>query len=156
MNPYLEYDGQTYEFEANFTMRKAYEKEVQKNLRELIKKEGLTQNDIEEVQSLSNIDLANVDIKNLDDETKEKLLKANRILGDINNDDINDKYCFLMLNKKYGIDREEWNDILEQYYNDYCDNVAEVNEMLQKVIELVFTRKASTPKKPKPSWVVEE
>lgn len=154
MNPHLEYNGTTYEFEGTFSLRKSYEKEVQNKLKELIKSKGLTQEDLEELRDLQDID-TNTDIANLDDNTKNKLIKANRILSDINNDDINEKYCFLMLNQKYGIEKQEWNQMIEQYFNDYCDSISEVYEMLQKVIQLVFTRKASTPKKQKPSWVVE-
>lgn len=156
MKPYLEYNGITYEFEANFQMRKLYEKEVRNNLKRLINNGQLSANDIKEIEELQKMNLDSSKIEELDEETKGKLVRISSILNEIDNNEINEKYCYLMLNQKYGIERKDWDQMLEQYYDDYCDSFDEVYEMLSKVIELVFTRKASTPKKKKLSWVVGE
>lgn len=164
MIPYLEYNGETYEFEASLSLRREYDKATKKITTDLLKRKEISSQDLKDLEEAQNIrnelvksgfEFTRENIEKLPEETKDKILKVYQIIEKMDTSSINEEFCFKMLNAKYGICKADWNQMLENYYNEYCDSTEEIDEMLAKVIELVFTQQVSKKKKNKMDWLKE-
>lgn len=164
MTPYIEYKGKKYEFKSNFIIEKEFNNEIKDRYIELINQKGLNEQDLEEINTITEFIKNNSNyiqdekkLKSEEPEMFEKIKKYLPILNALNVNDIYEKYCFKLLEKEYRITYEDWCKMLEQYYEDYCDTYDDVDTMISRVIELVFTQKAlekNKKKKPMPSWIV--
>lgn len=158
MKPYIDYNGTRYEFEADITMRRAMEKEIQIKNQKLLESKEITKEQLNQVKEFMKykdtlINYKEQDIEALPDEIKENFLSIAPILNKLDNTEIYEKYCFLMLKNRYGICQQEWNAILEYYYEEYCESTEDLDEFISRIIELVFTQKDSKPKKAKMDWL---
>lgn len=158
MKPYIEYNNKKYEFEANFTMKKEYEKEIQNRYNEMYKNGKITKDNLTDIEELNNFfkkygnDITEDVIKN-NPEIREKLFRNKELIDNIYISDINEKFCFRMLKEKYGINEETWESMNEEYYEEYCNNISELEMLYSMICDKVFTQseKKETPKK-KPIW----
>ena len=158
MKPYIEYNGTRYEFEGNIEMRRELEKEIQRKNQKLLTSGEITKEQLNQVKEFMNyketlINYKEQDIESLPNEIKEKFLSIAPILNKLDNSEIYEKYCFLMLQNRYGICKAEWEAILQYYYDEYCESVEEIDEFISRIIELVFTQEDSKPKKAKMDWL---
>lgn len=153
MIPYIEYQGTRYEFVANFRLKKEYDKDLKRIVwknRELINSQ-----EILELQKFYN------EHPNITDETlkenPELLNKLSKYDSIINNDELNtlqERYCFKMLNIKYGTTEETWEKMQEEFVDNY--GMENLDLMFSKVIDLVFTLKVENNqmKKPLPEFMM--
>lgn len=157
MKPYIEYNEIKYEFEANFTLKREFDLEIQKRYNEMAKSGEVTQEELSNLKIVRDFILSNPNITEEEleknQEMKERIIKYVPILDKLILNDIYEKYCYLMLEKKYGINKETWNKMLEQYFEDYCESTTELNELFSKVVEKVFTQMPSKKKKSKMDWM---
>ena len=152
--PYLEHKGKRYEFEANFRLKREYEKETQQRYRDSISKNIKSQNDIQRLQRLQQIYEENTELnpENISDELLEELESLLPLVDTISLIDIYEKYCFKMLNNKYGISKLEFEELLEGFADEYGYEYVDI--MLQKVCEKVFIKVVEKKeKKTLPSWM---
>lgn len=159
MKPFIEYNNNVYEFEANFKLKKEFEKEIQARYKSLLKEKVINQDDIKGIQEIqdyvkNNPNLNEETLKN-NPEMLEKISKYQPLLDSLILTDIYEKYCFKMLEIKYGIDEETWLKMNEQFYDDYCESIDELEQLYIKVIEKVFTQQVEMKtKKALPEWMV--
>lgn len=152
--PYIEYNDKRYEFQANWKLRKEFNKEVQQAQLEVAK--GLSREEIEALEeaqryTLEHPNLTEKDMAELPKETQEKYLKLANILTKADLSSIYEKYCFKMLNTTYGITQEDFEEMLENFSEEY--GIAQVEILLQKVCEKVFTQAVEKEKKALPEWM---
>lgn len=165
MKPFIEYKGKTYEFEANFSLQKAYKKEYDKLMNS--RKNNLTDklvdydiNDLTEAQK-ELTDLKNkydIKIKNngnseelnkeLEKESIAILSKHPQALKLINStsdnvgdeiNELNEKYCRLMFEYKYPQENKEH--IFDNFIDDVCKDkgIDYVIQLFSAIIKAVFT-----------------
>ena len=151
--PYIEYNGETYEFEASLTLKRMYDKDVQKEYRNCLTKANFTDKQVQDLEKIQKSFKGkdNVKIEELDENDVKLLLQFSTLLDNIDLNKIYEKYCFLMLEEKYGTTKEEFNSMLEGLANDY--GVAFIDVFVQKVCEKVFTQVEEKKKKALPSWM---
>ena len=149
--PYIEHNGNKYEFEASFTLKRQFDKETKDRTKKLLSSKKININEIEELRKFVN---ENKDLTpdTLDEEAKEKLLSLSNVVDELDTVDLYEKYCWLMLNQKYGISKLEFEAILEGLANDY--GIEFISTFVTKVCEKVFTQVGEKKeKKPLPSWM---
>ena len=116
-------------------------KEKLEDIKEFQKK--LEENKDKDIELLKDKDLMN------------KLSEVVELTSNLDFSSTYEKYCFKMLNEKYNITQEEFEEILEGFGNEY--GIEYVDIMLQKVCEKVFTRmgeKKQPSKKPLPKFMI--
>lgn len=129
MKPYFEYEGKTYEFEANFKIHKEFSKEQQKimkensiDFKELMDDELINQLKVES-QKLKQQN-SKVSKEELEQKAQEIILNDPRLyraLASINRDDeatkeLYEKYCRIMFENKYPNEKE----VFENFINAMC------------------------------------
>lgn len=165
MIPYLEYEGKKYEFIASMQLKLDFEKAVQEynaeNLTKFQEENNLSNEEMQEyrnglkkifnyVQAHKTNALEDLE-KNV--EMQEEILKYGKLVDKLDLSKVYREYCFKCLQERYGIDDELWEKMLNQYYEDYCDSYSEVQIMINKVIEIVFTRGVKAKKKTPMNWM---
>lgn len=157
MKPYIEYKGQKYEFEGNFNLRREFDKEIQQRYKDMYKNGDITEQDLKEIQIIEKYikENPNIDEETLsnDEEMSKRIMKYAPMMDSLILTDIYEKYCFKMLESKYSINKEQWNEMLEQYFEDYCETTEEIDILFNKVIEKVFIQKGEKKKKSLPTWM---
>lgn len=153
--PYIEYKGKKYEFEANFSLKKQFDKDNKEMAMKIVKKGDIKnkQKDIAELEKFVK-ENPNITIDDLskDSEMLDKLEKLYDLTNDFNNSEFYEKYCFEMLENKYNINKETFEDMLNCFADDY--GIEYVYVLLQKVCEKVFTQQVGEKnKKPLPDWM---
>lgn len=152
--PYIEHNGVTYEFEANFTLKKEYEKTLKSFAFKLSRNKDI---DFEKMQSIQKKLQEKENIKEeelkKDEELVNDMLELTPFLEDFDMSDIYENYCFKMLKVKYDITKEKWEEILNGMSEDY--GFENTSLILQKVCEKVFTQtvEQKETKKPLPNWL---
>lgn len=152
--PYLEYQGTKYEFEANFRLKREYDKEIKAEYTKAITSNFKTKEELEVLKELQEFVENNKEItpEQLDEEMIEKLTKAEKLINSISLTSIYENYCFKMLNNKYNISKLEFEEMLEGFADEY--GIEYVDILLQKVCEKVFTQVVEKKeKKALPSWM---
>lgn len=152
-NPYIEYKEKRYEFEADFLLKREFDRERQNETKKALIKSGVSEKDYEEFKKLQDFVNENKEkgINCLSDSQKEVLLRMFDLMDLINLNKVYEKYCYKMLNKKYKLSENEFYSLLEGLANDY--GIEFVDELIQKVCEKVFTQLVeNTQKKPLPTW----
>lgn len=152
--PYLEYQGIKYEFEANFRLKRDYDKEVKSEYQNAILKNFKSKEELELLKELQEFAEQNKTLnpEELDEEKISKLLQAEKLINSISLTTIYEKYCYKMLENKYKISINEFNAMLEAFADDY--GIEYVDILLQKVCEKVFTPVVEKKeKKTLPSWM---
>lgn len=153
MTPYIDYQGTRYEFVADFRLKKEYDKDLKRVVAK--NRDYIDTNDILEIQKFLNENPSiTEETLNNNPEMMEKILKYESIIN--NNEELmelQERYCFKMLNKKYGIDETTWEAMQEDFVNDY--GMENLDVMINKVIDIVFTRKVenNTQMKPLPDFM---
>lgn len=121
MIPYIEFNGKTYEFIATFRLQKEYRKELRsieakfnsellsslgndgiaeiRKVQEALSK-AKTEEEKNEIQNNTNLNLETMKLAIDNMEKQEDILF-----------DLNEKYCFEMINKKYNLNTSEWDEI---------------------------------------------
>lgn len=154
--PYIEYNDKTYEFEANRTLQRAYNKEIKKFYTNQIKNNILSTKDYknyEELQKYVN-EHPNMSIEEFEknEDLRNKFIALSETIANTEAPEINEKYCRLMLKNKYNLSDEELNAIIDDLYDNYGIEIADT--IMQKVCEKVFTTvEEKTTKKPLPTWM---
>lgn len=155
MKPYIEHNGVVYEFEANFTLKREYDREYQNCLRNSILEEGLTAEQYNEFKEISDYVEKNKEegFDKLSKEQKEKLANMINIVDKFSYLDLYDKYCYKMLNDKYKMTRQQYELMLEGLAEEY--GISFVDKFIQKVCDKVFTQQVEKKqnKKPLPEWM---
>lgn len=154
--PYIEHNGNTYEFEASFKLKRQFDKENKENAKKLLTSKKLDSKKIKEIQELQKWvnENPNINIENLDEETRNKLLSLSDLVDTLESADIYEKYCYLMLKEKYDLSEKEFESILEGLANDYGFDFITI--FVTKVCEKVFTQVGEKKeKKTLPSWMNE-
>lgn len=164
MKPFIEYKGKTYEFEANFSLQKAFKKEYDKlmNSRKNNITDKLTEydfNDLTEAQKeltelknkyefkIKNNENSEELNKELEKESIEILSKHQQALKFINSttdsvgdeiNDLNEKYCRLIFANKYPEENEEH--IFDSFIDDVCKDkgIDYVIQLFSAIIKAVF------------------
>ena len=152
--PYIEYNGDKYEFEASFTLKRKFDKEIKEEYTKSFIKNNINKEQIEEIEKLQKLFENNSELKaeDLDEETKLKLLSLSDLIEKLDYSSVYEKYCYLMLKEKYDISKEEFELMLEQFANEYGFEF--IDTLTQKVCEKVFTRVGEKKtKKTLPSWM---
>lgn len=153
--PYIEYNNKKYEFNANWKLKKEFNKSIQNayaNIRLSLTDEEL--NVFEEVKKFTeeHPTLKENDLMALPKEMKEKYIKLLNTMQSIDLSSIYEEYCFKMLNEEYQITKEEFEEILNNFSEEYGFEYVEI--LLQKVCEKVFTQVVEKKeKKPLPEWM---
>lgn len=151
--PYIEYKGKKYEFEASFTLKREFDRQRQSDIRKALIKSGVTEKDYEKFKKIQDFIEENKE-KGLDaltNEQKDLLASMFDLLNDISLNELYDEYCYKMLNRTYGMQRSEFNSLLEGLANEY--GIGFVDTLVQKVCEKVFTPMVeSVQEKPLPNW----
>lgn len=156
--PYIEHNGTTYEFEASFKLQREYNKEMQNNVIKAINDSGIDESKLEDIKEFQKKleENKDKDIELLKDkDLMNKLSEVVELTSNLDFSSTYEKYCFKMLNAKYGITQEEFDTMLEEFGNEY--GIEYVDIMLQKVCEKVFTRmgeKKQPSKKPLPKFMI--
>ena len=156
--PYIEHNGTTYEFEASFKLQREYNKEMQNNVIKAINESGIDEEKLEDIKEFQKKleENKDKDIELLKDkDLMNKLSEVVELTSNLDFSSTYEKYCFKMLNAKYNITQEEFEEILEGFGNEY--GIEYVDIMLQKVCEKVFTRmgeKKQPSKKPLPKFMI--
>ena len=150
--PYIEYNGQKYEFEANFTLKRNYDKDFKNTLKDLFLSNEISQNDYSKIQKYQKKVLEKEinSFEDLTDEMKKELADMLNITEKLSLTNLYEKYCFEMLKQKYDIDYETFQKMLEDFAEEYGYDYVDI--LLQKVCEKVFTRVVEK-KKTLPSWM---
>ena len=155
-NPYIEYKGKKYEFEANFKLKREFERERQNQLRKVVISKGISEKDYNEFNEIKLFIEENKEkgIEALNEKQKESLAKMFELLDTISLNELYEEYCFKMLNQKYGISKTEFEDLLEGLANEY-ESITFVDTFIQKVCEIVFTQVVENKqtKKALPDWM---
>ena len=117
---------------------------------------GLTREEVEALEeaqkyTLEHPNLTEKDMAELPKETQEKYLKLANILTKADLSSIYEKYCFKMLNTTYEITQEYFEEMLDNFSEEY--GIAQVELLLQKVCEKVFTQAVEKDKKALPEWM---
>lgn len=151
MKPYIEYNNEKYEFEASLPLEREFNKAIQDRYKSMINSGDLTEEDIEEIKEIENFvknnkDLTEKELKENHKDIYSKMIKYSPKMQSLILIDIYEEYCFKMLNIKYGIDKETWNKMIQQYYDEYCETLEEVDELFNKIIEIVFIEKQEKKK----------
>lgn len=156
--PYIEHNGTIYEFEASFKLQREYNKEMQNNVFKALKNSGIDENKFEDIKEFQKIFEENKE-KNVDlfknEELLNKMSEITELISKLDFTSTYEKYCFKMLNAKYDITKEEFEEMLEGFGNEY--GIEYVDIMLQKVCEKVFTQKGEKKqpsKKPLPKFMI--
>lgn len=153
--PYIEHNEKIYEFEANFTLKREFEREKQSETRKLVLATGLNEEQYQEYQEIQKFieEHKEEGLQKLSNKQKQTLSSMFELIDNLNFTDLYDKYCFKMLNKKYNITREEFEEILEGLSEDYGMEFVDV--FVQKVCDTVFTQPVEKKqnKKPLPTWM---
>ena len=155
VKPYIEYKDEIYEFEANNSLKRAYQRDRKKLTVKYFANANLSEADIKNLDELQKLISEKEDItfNDLDDKTKAKLSKSYDVLIDFDLSELNEKYCYEMLKNKYDITKDVWEDMLEGLSSDYGYEFVDL--FLQKVCDNVFTQVAEKKKEKKalPSWM---
>lgn len=152
-NPYIEYKGQKYEFEANFLMKREFDRERQNEVRKSLIKSGVTEKDYEKFTEIQKFVEENQEkgLEALSDSQKEILVEMFDLLDTLSLTSLYEKYCFKMLEKKYDLTRKEFEAMLEGLAEEY--GYSFVDTLVQKVCEKVFTQVVENEnKKALPNW----
>lgn len=155
--PFIEHNGMTYEFESGMQLRLLYNKAIQtKVLQSLQNAENdYTQQEILELQSFQE-DISKGKIKEEDflnnEELKIKMAKYLDIVTTIDLFEVNLEFCFKMLNIKYKMKKEQFDDLIGGLMEDYGDEaIGIINEICNQVFTKATVEKKT--KKPLPSWM---
>lgn len=155
--PYIEYQGNKYEFEASFGLKREYENAIKAKYSQLYANDKFDEKELNEMKKFveENKELKNEDLKE-NKEIKVKLSIYFNYIAQINPFDVQYEYCFKMLNKKYGIDKEYFDEMLNSYAEDFGMDF--IDELIGKVCEKVFTQVGvkntqAKEKKARPSWM---
>lgn len=152
-NPYIEYKGQKYEFEADFVMKRDFDRERQNEVKKCLVRSGVTEKDYENFKEIQEFALENKEagIEKLTEEQKSILVRMFDLLDTLSLIPLYEKYCHKMLERKYGMSKSQFQSILEGLAEDY--GISFVDEVVQKVCEKVFTQMVEkVEKKPLPTW----
>lgn len=153
--PYIEYNGEVYEFEASFELKRIYDREVKKEYQNQLLKNIKTEEEAKELQELMEYIQKHPDLKeeNIDNKMREKLMKYRELTLNISLIKAYDKLCYLMLKEKYSITEKQYQSMLEGLAKDY--GISFIDVFVQKVCEKVFMPKEEKKeeKKPLPSWI---
>ena len=100
--PYIEYNGEVYEFEASFELKRIYDREVKKEYQNQLLKNIKTEEEAKELQELMEYIQKHPDLKeeNIDNKMREKLMKYRELTLNISLIKAYDKLCYLMLKEK--------------------------------------------------------
>ena len=151
--PYVEYKGKKYEFEADFPLKRQFDRERQSEIRKSLLKSGVTEKSYNEFNEIKTFIEQNQEkgYDALSEKQKETLAKMFDLTDKISLVSLYDEYCFKMLNKKYGMSRDEFNSVLEGLANKY--GIAFVDTFVEKVCEKVFTQAVESEKaETLPNW----
>lgn len=157
MKPYIEHDGKTYEFEANFTLKREYDREYQSLVRNAIVEQGISEKQYNEYKEIANFIEQNKDENSFDrltNKQKETLSQMFSLIENLTFVSLYEKYCYKMLNAKYNITQKEYETMLEGLAEEY--GISFVDTFVQKVCEKVFTQtveKKQQEKKTLPQWM---
>lgn len=154
--PNIEYQGKIYEFKANFELKLNFNKEVklltQKKSLEI--KNNFSNDELKAFEKLEKLVVSGKiteEVLEKDEELQKEISRFSDLLNALDTSDIAYKYCYLMLKNRYGISEETFEDMLNDFANDY--GIDNVSLMLSKVIEKVFTQQVEESKKPLPTWM---
>ena len=158
MKPYIEYEGKTYEFEANFYLQKEFKKEYRQQL--MSKKDDVYSNvannevDMKEIATMQKeIEDFRKEIENKDEETQNKELQTKmfelmskypsvfKLLNSQNDsesemEELNEKYCRIMFETKYPNEIEVFDNFVEQVCEE--QGIDYVQALFKAIIEKVF------------------
>ena len=103
--PYVEYKGKKYEFEADFPLKRQFDRERQSEIRKSLLKSGVTEKSYNEFNEIKTFIEQNQEkgYDALSEKQKETLAKMFDLTDKISLVSLYDEYCFKMLNKKYGM-----------------------------------------------------
>lgn len=152
--PYIEHNGTIYEFEANFTLRREFERDKQSEIRKALLKTGVNETQYKKFKELEEFITKNQEkgLDALNEQQKEELSNMFELVDSLNFTDLYDTYCFKMLNRKYNISRLEFEEMLEEFAKNY--GIEYVDILVQKVCDKVFTQTVEKEeKKTLPSWI---
>lgn len=151
--PYVEYKGKKYEFEADFPLKRQFDRERQSEIRKSLLKSGVTEKAYNEFNEIKTFIEQNQEkgYDALSEKQKETLAKMFDLTDKVSLVSLYDEYCFKMLNKKYGMNRDEFNSLLEGLANKY--GISFVDTFVEKVCEKVFTQVVESEKaETLPNW----
>ena len=153
-NPYVEYKGKKYEFEADFLMKREFDRERQSEIKKCLIKSGATEKDYENFKEIQDFVSEHKEegLELLNEEQKQILVKMFDLLDTLSLFELYEKYCFKMLEKKYNFTKQQFSEMLEGLAEDY--GISFVDTFIQKVCEKVFTQVVEKEqiKKPLPAW----
>lgn len=152
-NPYVEYKGKKYEFEANFPLKREFERERQAEIRKSLLKSGVSEKDYNDFNEIKTFIEENKEegYDALSEKQKETLSRMFELTDKISLTSLYDQYCFKMLNKKYAMTKNEFDSLLEGLSEEY--GISFVDTFVEKVCEKVFTQQVENKKeKALPNW----
>ena len=152
--PYIEHNGNKYEFEASFTLKRQFDKEIKSEAKKLLNNNNFNKEKIKEIQELQDFvqNNQNINLENLDEKTTKKLLALSDLVDTLDTSLVYEKYCYIMLKEKYDLSIQEWEEILEGLADDYGMDF--ITTFVTKVCEKVFTKVGEKKeKKALPSWM---
>lgn len=153
--PYIEHNGTIYEFEADFMLRREFERDKQSEVRKAILNSGMSEDQYKDFKEIQDFIEKNQEkgLSSLSNDQKEKLSNMFDIIDNLNFVDLYDTYCFKMLKNKYNITRFEFNQILEGFAEEF--GMEYVDILVQKVCDKVFTQQVEKKqeKKTLPTWM---
>lgn len=151
--PYIEYKGKKYEFEASFLLKRDFERTRQAEIRKALLKSGVNEKDYAKFNEIKDFIEQNKEkgLEALSSEQKQILITMFDLIDAISLNELYDEYCFKMLNKTYGLSRNQFDELLEGLAEEY--GISFVDSLVQKVCEKVFTQPVENKEeKTLPNW----
>ena len=152
--PYIEYNDNKYEFEASFTLKRQFDKEIKETTQTLLINNNIDEKQVHKIEKLKKFieENPNLNVENMDEQTKSEILSLSGLVSKLDLTSIYEKYCYLMLKEKYDISKNEFEKMLEGLAEDYGYEF--INTFVFKVCEKVFTQVGEKKtKKTLPSWM---
>lgn len=164
MKPYIEYEGKTYEFTANFKLQKEYRNEILRLQRSSSKK-AINNNDLESINDFQKeVELLKADSEKAhltEEETNSELLKIIAkypnvldLIESSTNEEIetlNEKYCRLSFELANPNNKDVFDKYIELLNEEKGVNY--VIEFFNAVVKAVFTNVVEAPhQKPSFAW----
>ena len=157
MKPYITYNDKRYEFEAGFILQKEYKKEYTEKLlsRKKSSREALLSNNTEEISLVlkeleglrKEATSKKLTDKEIESRQQEILLSHPEVLKMLSeqelsnsDDEINEKYCRLMFEKKYPDEK----DVFDKFCDEVClsdseKGISYLCQLFSSIIKMVFT-----------------
>lgn len=167
MKPYFEYEGKTYEFEANFMLHKEFNKEQQK----LLKESSVDFKELIDEDFINQLKLESQKLKKENPNASKEELEAKayqiimndprlyKTLMTIEKDEnatneLYEKYCRIMFEKKYPNEKE----VFDEFLNVLCEDkgIIYVYAFLESVCKKVFMNVGKEVPQQKTSFAWEE